>query len=261
MGERRYTRCETAGHVATIRLDNPPLNLIREEMKEELFEILDGLEADSAVRVVILTGAGDKAFCAGRDLNQTRAWQESDNPQLEAVWARGDRLIDRILFYPKLTVAALNGVALGGGCELTLPFDLVMAQRGIRIGLPEASRGLWPGTGAMKLLPKKIGFFRAREMVFLGKILSAEEALAWGLVNTITDLPALEAALELARGLTRVSFQAMMRGKEIMNRHERWPDSESLQHEQAEFARLFRSPDAREGVKAFFEKRDPRFDW
>ena len=168
-------------------------------------------------------------------------------------------MIDRILFYPRLTVAALNGVALGGGCELTLPFDLVLAERGVRIGLPEASRGLWPGTGAMKLLPKKIGFFRAREMVFLGKILSAEEALAWGLVNTVTEKPALEAALELARGLTRVSFSAMMRGKEIMNRHERWPDSESLQHERAEFARLFTSPDAREGVKAFFEKRDPRF--
>ena len=260
MDERRYTRCETAGHLATVWLDNPPLNLIREEMKEDLFEVLDRLEADAAVRVVILTGAGDKAFCAGRDLNQTRAWQDSDNPQLEAVWARGDRLIDRILFYPKLTVAALNGVTLGGGCELTLPFDLVLAGRGVRIGLPEVSRGLWPGTGAMKLLPKKVGFFRAREMVFLGKILAAEEALAWGLVNGVTDRPALEAAQELARGLTRVSFSAMMRGKEIMNRHERWPDSESLQHERAEFARLFTTPDAREGVKAFFEKREPRFE-
>ena len=261
MDARRYTRHEIRGYVATVWLDNPPLNLIREEMKAELFAILDALEADERVRVVILTGAGDKAFCAGRDLHQTRSWQESAEPDLEAVWERGDRLIDRLLFYPKLTVAALNGVTLGGGCELTLPLDLVIAQRGVRIGLPEASRGLWPGTGAMKLLPKKIGLFRAREMVFLGRILTAEEAQAWGLVNTVTDQPALAAAVEFAEGLTRVSFQAMMRGKEIMNRHERWPDSESLQHEQAEFARLFTSPDAREGVKAFFEKRDPRFDW
>jgi enoyl-CoA hydratase/carnithine racemase len=259
MGERRYTRCEVAGSVATAWLDHPPLNLICEEMKEELFGILDQLEADPGVRVVILTGAGTKAFCAGRDLKQTRSWQEAEDPQLEAVWARGDRLIDRILFYPKLTVAALNGVTLGGGCELTLPFDLVLAERGIRIGLPEVSRGLWPGTGAMKLLPKKIGFFRARELVFLGKILSAEEALAWGLVNAVTDQPALEAAREFARGLSRLSFSAMMRAKEVMNRHERWSDAAALHFERTEFASLFASPDAREGVRAFFEKRDPRF--
>jgi enoyl-CoA hydratase len=261
MEARRYTRCEITGYVATVWLNSPPLNLIREEMKEELLAILDALEADGRVRVVILTGAGDKAFCAGRDLHQTRSWQESDDPQLAAVWERGDRLIDRILFYPKLTVAALNGVTLGGGCELTLPFDIVIAERRIQIGLPETTRGLWPGTGAMKLLPKKVGFFRAREMVFLGKILTAEEAQAWGLVNAVTDEPALAAALEFAQGLTRVSFYAMMRGKEVMNRHERWPDPGSLHDERAEFCRLFFTPDAREGVQAFFDKREPHFEW
>jgi enoyl-CoA hydratase len=261
MNAGNYTRCEISRYMATVRLDNPPLNLICEEMKEELFGILDVLERDARVRVVIFTGAGEKAFCAGRDLNQTRSWQEAADPHLEAVWERGDRLIDRILFYPKLTMAALNGVALGGGCELTLPFDLVIAQHGIRIGLPEASRGLFPGTGAMKLLPKKIGFFRAREMVLLGRILTAEQAQGWGLVNEVVDQSALAAAVTLAEGLTRVSFQAIMRGKAIMNRHERWPDSESLDYERTEFSRLFSTPDAREGVSSFFEKREPHFEW
>jgi 2-(1,2-epoxy-1,2-dihydrophenyl)acetyl-CoA isomerase len=113
----------------------------------------------------------------------------------------------------------------------------------------------------MKLLPKKIGFFRAREMVFLGKVLTAEEAQAWGLVNDVVDRPALAAAVEFVGSLTRASFHAMMRAKEIMNRHERWPDSGSLHYERAEFSRLFSTPDAREGVGSFFEKREPHFEW
>lgn len=248
--------------IARITINRPEVrNAFRPQTVSELMQAFQQAHLDPEIGVVILTGAGDKAFCAGRDLHQTRSWQDSDESQLAAVWERGDRLIDRILFYPKLTVAALNGVALGGGCELTLPFDLVIAERRIRIGLPEATRGLWPGTGAMKLLPKKVGFFRAREMVFLGKILTAEQAQAWGLVNAVTDEPALAAGLEFARGLSRVSFRAMMRGKEVMNRHERWPDSGSLHYERAAFCRLFFTPDAREGVQAFLDKRDPRFEW
>jgi enoyl-CoA hydratase len=261
METRRYTRSEISGYVATVWLHDPPLNLIREEMKEELLAILDGLEKDGRVCVVVVTGTGDKAFCAGRNLHQTQSWQRSANPQLEAVWERGDRLIDRLLFFPKLTVAALNGVALGGGCELTLPFDLVLAERRSQIGLPESTRGLWPGTGAVKLLPKKVGFFRAKEMVFLGKVLTADEAVSWGLISAVVDKPALEAALEFAGGLTRVSFHAMMRAKEVMNRHERWPDSESMNYERTQFSRLFSTPDAREGVDSFFEKRQPHFEW
>jgi enoyl-CoA hydratase/carnithine racemase len=258
---RKHTCYEIAGYVATIRLDNPPLNLVTEEMKRELLEILEILESNDQVKVLVVTGAGEKAFCAGRDLNQSRSFQETCGSQLEAAWDQGDRLIDRILFYPKLTIAALNGAALGGGCELTLPFDLVIARRGIHIGLPETMRGLFPGTGAMKLLPRKVGFFKAREIVFLGKVLTAEAAQACGLVNEVVDQPALTAAMEFAKGLGRVSFQAMMQAKEIMNRHERWPESASLHYERAEFSRMFSAPDGREGVNSFFEKREPKFEW
>ena len=122
------------------------------------------LERNDQVRVVIVTGAGEKAFCAGRDLNQSKSFQQASSSELEAAWDLGDRLIDRILFYPKLTVAALNGVALGGGCELTLPFDFVIAQKGIRIGLPETLRGLFPGPGAMNCCPRRWGSSRRAKL-------------------------------------------------------------------------------------------------
>jgi len=262
MSDLKWTRWHQDGYVATIWLDRPPLNLLCEEMKDELLGILAQIEADERLRVIILTGAGQKAFCAGRNLQESRSWQEAGDPSLlKAVWDRGNRLIDCVLSYPKITIAALNGLALGGGCELTLPFDFVIAERTVKIGLPEARRGLFPGTGAMKLLPKKVGLFRAREMIFLGKVLDAGDALAWGLVNMVVDQKALDAAYELAARLRTVSFGAILQAKAIMNSHEGWPSASSLGEEQEAFWQMFLTPDAREGVRAFFEKRNPRFDW
>lgn len=260
MENLRFTRFQIAGSIGTIWLDSPPLNLLREDMKDELLAILENMAADDQVGVVVVTGSGEKAFCAGRNLAESQSWQTSSNPPLEEVWDRGNRLIDNILFHPKITIAALNGVALGGGCELTLPFDLVISEKGGRIGLPEASRGIFPGTGAMKLLPKKIGLFRAKEMVLWGKVIQAEEALSWGLVNVVAEGKALNAAYDYAGRLDKVSLGAISRAKEIMNRHESWANASTLHFEKREFSHVFLQPDAREGIQAFFEKRPPFFN-
>ena len=260
MENLRFTRFQIADSIGTIWLDHPPLNLLREDMKDELLKILENMSANDRIEVVVLTGSGEKAFCAGRDLTESQSWQKSSNPPLEEVWDRGNRLIDNILFHPKITIVALNGVTLGGGCELTLPFDLVIAEKGVQIGLPEASRGIFPGTGAMKLLPKKIGLFQAKEMVLWGKVINAEEALSWGLVNVVTEEKALDAAYEYAGRLGKVSLRAIGRAKEIMNRHERWADAATLHFEKKEFSRILMQPDALEGISAFFEKRPPFFN-
>jgi len=260
MENLKFTRFRIAGSIGIIWLDRPPLNLLREDMKDELLAILENMAADDRVGIVIVTGSGEKAFCAGRDLAESHSWQTSSNPPLEEVWDRGNRLIDNILYHPKITIAALNGATLGGGCELTLPFDLVIAEKGGRIGIPEASRGVFPGTGAMQLLPKKIGIFRAKEMVFWGKVITAEEALSWGLVNVVTEGKALDAAYDYAGRLDKISLRAIGRAKEIMNRHERWADASTLHFEKREFSRIFLQPDAREGINAFFEKRPPFFN-
>jgi enoyl-CoA hydratase len=239
------------GAVAVVTVDRQEaLNALDLPTLAELRDRLRELAADESARAVVLTGAGERAFVAGADIEymsglgpiEARAWGELGHDaarQLETM--------------PKPTIAAINGFALGGGCELALACDLRYASSRAKLGQPEINLGIVPGWGGTQRLARVCGIGVAKELIFTGRMVDAEEALRIGLVNAIAD-PVLEHALEAAVSLTAKSRFALRIAKGLINRA---PDA--LQAEAEEFGELFADPDAKEGLAAFVEKRKPRF--
>jgi enoyl-CoA hydratase/carnithine racemase len=229
------------------------LNAISDDLLDALDAHLDATEADPAVRAVVFTGAG-RAFCAGSDLGH--------RTDMSVRVVRMHRLIERLRAFPKPTVAALNGLAFGGGLELALACDFRVAAPGIQVGLPEVKLGLIPLYGGTALLPRLVGESRAMELMLGGDPIGADTALAWGLVNRVSAGPEdlLEAASALARACSRHSAVPMRALKRLL-RPAKAHDTltEALAEEQREGLALTNSEDAQEGVKAFMEKRKAIF--
>jgi enoyl-CoA hydratase/carnithine racemase len=189
------------GGIATVTLNNPPLNLVTLELTRQLNETVARLAVDPAVLVLVLTGSGDKAFCAGSDIKEF--------PDMMAAGAVVPRKLaleneawNRIDDFPKPTIAALNGLAFGGGLELAMCCDLIVAEAGQFVALPEIKLGVFPGTGGTVRAMRRIGEARAKEMMFFGEKLPVETALDWGLLNRVVPKGrALATATEMARTL------------------------------------------------------------
>jgi enoyl-CoA hydratase/carnithine racemase len=246
-----------SGVVTTIRIDNPPLNLVSLDVTKALTAALSGVERDGDVRAVVLTGAGGRAFCAGSDVKEF--------PSLAGRVAEG-KLIDENTMYNQLaelpvpTIAAIEGDALGGGLELALCCDLRVASSAARFGLPEVRLGVIPGSGGTQRLPRLIGLARAKELILLGELIDAETALGFGLVNRVVAHGQAEsAALELGRTLATRGPVAVREAKALLDT----TLDGSLVHGQADeldaSERVFSSGDMLEGAAAFVEKRPPRF--
>jgi enoyl-CoA hydratase/carnithine racemase len=246
-----------SGPVTTVRLDNPPLNLVTVELTRELDLALAGIEADSAVRCVVVTGTGERAFCAGSDVKEFESLQgrvgEGKLLLEKAVYRRLARL-------PVPSIAAIQADALGGGLELALCCDLRVADENAKLGLPEVRLGVMPGSGGTQRLPRIVGMAKAKELILLGEIIGAEEAREIGLVNRVAPTgKAVEVAREMAETIAARGPVAVREAKQALDLAGDLPLDEGLAHELDASERVFASRDMLEGAQAFFEKRAPRF--
>jgi enoyl-CoA hydratase len=226
------------------------LNALNLETLTELRDRLRELAGDDSVRAVVLTGAGERAFVAGADIKYMRALGPDEAKEWGALGHEAARLLEEM---PKPTIAAINGFALGGGCELALGCDLRYSSSRGRLGQPEIDLGIVPGWGGTQRLARICGLGVAKELILTGRQIDAEEALRIGLVNAIAD-PVVERALEVAQKLAEKSPVALRVAKRLLNL-----SPGALEREAEEFGDLFASEDAKEGLAAFAEKRAPRF--
>jgi enoyl-CoA hydratase len=228
-------------------LDVETLTTLRDRLRE--------LAADDAARVVVLTGAGDRAFIAGADIKYMSGLDAEGAKEWGALGHDAGELLETMA---KPTIAAINGFALGGGCELALACDLRYASTKAKLGQPEINLGIIPGWGGTQRLARVCGIGFAKELILTGRLVDADEALRRGLVDELAD-PVLERALETARLLAAKSTLALAAAKEAVNRALQGDRAENLRREANRFGELFSGDDAKEGLKAFAEKREPRF--
>jgi enoyl-CoA hydratase len=221
------------------------------ELRDRLREHAD----DDSVRVVILTGAGEKAFVAGADIKYMSGLDVDQAKQWGSLGHEVGRLLETM---PKPTIAAINGFALGGGCELAIACDMRYAASSAKLGQPEVNLGIIPGWGGTQRLARLCGLGVAKELIFTGRIVAAEEALRIGLVNGVDD-PALDKAREVATLLSSKSSISLRLMKELANRALGGDHAANLEAEGKVFGELFSSEDAKEGLAAFVEKREPKF--
>jgi enoyl-CoA hydratase len=249
---------ETVHRVAWVTIQRPEkLNALNQEVLKELDCAFAGLEHDGNVGVVVLTGAGEKAFVAGADISELK---DLDSASARVQALKGQAVFQRIEDLSKPVIAAVNGFALGGGCELALACHLRVASENARFGLPEVSLGIIPGYGGTQRLPRLVGKSLALDMILSGEMVGAADALRMGLVSRVFPQAELRAGVEklantiLSRGplALRSALTAVHQGLEM-------PQDQGLQFEAALFGLLAASQDMKEGMGAFLEKRPAAF--
>jgi enoyl-CoA hydratase/carnithine racemase len=244
------------GGVITLTLKNPPVNALGPPVVKELAAAFDRIEKDAGARVVVITGAG-RFFSAGADVGEMA---RSPYEQVAEYVRMGRALFDRIAAFPKPVVAAVNGFALGGGCELALACDLCLMAESARLGLPEINLGILPGWGGIQRLARAVGKSRALEVVLTGRMVEPKEAHALGLAVQVTpdaELPA--AAKTLAQQLAGKAPLAVREIKARVATGLGVPVNEAVLGDLEAFLRILRSQDAKEGMAAFLGKRQPNF--
>ncbi|MBI1383729.1 MAG: crotonobetainyl-CoA hydratase [Rhizobiales bacterium] len=262
----QYVEVRRNGHVLEVTLDKPKVNAIDHEMSRELGAAFAELRDDPELRVAILTARGDRIFSAGWDLKSL----EADGTQLDNWWEVGDygdggfAGLTENWNNNKPVIAALNGLAIGGGFELALACDLVIASEHVQFALPELPLGIVPDAGALQRLPRRVPHNIAMEMFLLGRRMPASEAAHYGLVNKVVphaDLMA--AAREWASHLAKAAPLALQAVKEVLRGIECVPLEQAFArmrtNEMKTYRAMLASEDAQEGVRAFVERREPRF--
>jgi len=241
--------------IATLTVNRPEVrNALDTETVTEFHHALEAVRATEAT-VLILTGAGDKAFVAGADIGSIRARGRDD-----ALRSINSRLMSAVEAHDAVVIAAVNGVALGGGCELCLAADLRIAADHAVFGQPEPSIGIIPGAGATQRLPRFVGLGRAKELILTGARWDAQTALAYGLVNEVVPKARLmEAAQAMAERILALGPLAVRLSKTALNLSAQLPLAAGLVYESTAQAITFESKDKTEGTGAFLEKRKPRF--
>jgi enoyl-CoA hydratase len=246
----------TENAIALVTIDRQEaMNALDVTTVQELRDVLAGLAADPRVRCVILTGAGERAFIGGADI---KYMADVDAGQAAEFAELGHQAGDLLETMPKPTIAAINGYALGGGCELALACDIRYTSANAKLGQPEVNYGLTPGWGGTQRLARATTLGFAKELVLTGRLVDADEAYRRGLVAGIHD-PVLDKAFETARLLTKKGPEALARAKALLNRALGGDHDENLRAESAALAEALLGAEAREGLAAFVEKRSPGF--
>ncbi len=250
---------EKQAELATITLNRPKaLNALNQQMMEELTAALKDLEADAEVRVLILTG-GEKVFGAGADLKMI---QNLPAPAAAHAFFTGvgGEAFRKMATFPKPAIAAVAGFALGGGCELALACDFIYASDKARIGQPEVNLGIMPGFGGTQRLARRVGLARARELIYTGDHVTADKALAIGLVNEVVPHAELmDRVRAVAKKIASKAPVAIAYAKRVMQRGYDTDLAVANELEATAFSALFDTEDMREGTKAFVEKRAASF--
>jgi len=252
-------RCTVSDGVATIVLDNPPLNVVTRPLTLALGTALDALERDDTVRVVVVTGAGERAFCAGSDITEF-AHDLAPGEIISGKLGRQNEIFSQLDDFPKPTIAAISGLAFGGGLEIAVCCDLIVVEERTRVALPEIKLGVFPGSAGTIRVTRRIGEARAKEMMFLGEPIDARTALDWGLVNRVVpNGGSLRAAQDLAAVLKTRPRNALKLCKRIIDLSFEVPQQEGIRRSMEASDEVFRSAEKVEGVQAFLTKRQSDF--
>jgi len=244
--------------IGTITFNRPEvLNALNETSLEELSHAIDEIAENEDIRVLILTGAGEKSFVAGADI--------SIFPKFNALKAKlfsemGRNLMNKLQELPIPVIAAVNGFALGGGCEVAIACDFIYASENAMFGLPEITLGIIPGYGGTQRLPRLVGMNRAKEMIFTGKMIPATEAHFMGLVNKVCPQEQLmDEVIKTAKAIVLKGKVSLRAAKQAINNGMKVDLDTGLRLETDAFALCLASPDAMEGTSAFLEKREAKF--
>jgi len=249
---------ETTDGVALLTVNRPQsLNALNSELLDELECAFHQLEQDAGVRAVVITGAGEKAFVAGADIKEMAALSALEGHRFAL---KGQQVMLALEKRKKPVIAAVNGFALGGGLELALACDFIYAGEGAKLGFPEVTLGIMPGFGGTQNLARLIGPNRANEMIFSGRMITAQKGAAWGVVNEV--FPAAELlpkALETAGAIAKTGLLGVGYAKDAIANGLNMGKEDGFRYEAALFGVLFATADQREGMAAFVEKRKAKF--
>lgn len=242
-----------------LTLNNPPMNVVSAPLTRALYATLRELERDDSVRALVLTGAGNRAFCAGSDISEITGMLEPGQV-LEHKLIFQNKVFELLRSFPKPTIGALNGYTYGGGLEIALCCDLLVAEEQVQLAQPEIKLGLFPSSGGTYRLAKRIGEARARQMVYLGDPITAQQALDWGLVQKVVPAgTVMEEANALAARLARGPSLALQATKDLISAAFDCSDAELVGRSLMHSDRVFCADDAKEGVSAFLAKRPAAF--
>ena len=241
--------------IAVIRLNRPEVrNALSIGVRELLAKYFDDLGSDDVTRCIVLTG-GDKVFAAGADIRDM-----VERTPVEILARHTERLWQPVASCPKPVIAAVNGYALGGGCELAMHADIIVAGEGASFGQPEVRVGIMPGAGGTQRLTRAVGKFRAMRMLLTGEPVAARDALAMGLVSEVVpDAEVFDAAMKIARTIAALPPLAVMQIKETVLAGQDASLDTAIALERKAFQILFATADQKEGMRAFLEKRKPEF--
>jgi enoyl-CoA hydratase len=247
---------ETRGRTGLIRLNRPKqLNALNDALMNELGQALRAFDADDAIGVIVVTGS-DKAFAAGADIGVMKDWGYMDVYKGDYI----SRNWEALKSVRKPVIAAVAGFALGGGCELAMMCDMLIAADTARFGQPEIKLGVIPGAGGTQRLPRAVGKAKAMDLILTGRMMDAQEAERAGLVSRVVAADKLlEEALAAAAQIAEFSLPSVMMAKEAVNRAYEAPLGEGILFERRLFHALFGTEDQKEGMAAFVEKRKPKF--
>ncbi|MCL5960800.1 MAG: enoyl-CoA hydratase-related protein [Chloroflexi bacterium] len=250
----KYCRWQRDGDVAIVTIDRPPVNALNSEAYEELGQLFGEMAGDDGIRAVVITGAGEKAFVAGADVTE---FLTLDSASGEAYTRRNNGVREQVRIFPRPVIAAINGLALGGGCVLALMCDIRIASEKARFSLAEINMGIVGGT---QFISRMIPLGRAKELVFAGEMIDADEALRIGLVDRVVpQQEVLERAMDLARRIATKAPVALYLAKRAVNEGLELPLTEALELETQYLRELWGTQDKNEAVRAFLEKRPPAF--
>ena len=256
--ELKYIIYEKSGGIATITLNRPEaLNAFSKEVIEEILKALEDVKADENTRVVILTGAGEKAFSAGADIKAMKGMNALKARELSLI---GEKLCDALENLEKPVIAAINGYALGGGLEVAMACDIRIASENARMGQTEINIGLIPGWGGTQRLTRLIGKTKAKELIFTGKIVDAKTAEQLGIVNMVVPTEKFrETVQQFAAELASKAPVALKVAKALINKGSEISLDAAIALEREGFGVVASTEDLQEGVSAFIEKRKPTF--
>jgi enoyl-CoA hydratase len=260
MSEAPVLRVERRDATVLLTIDRPQaLNALNAAVLDALDAAIDDIARDSTVRAVVLTGAG-RAFVAGADI---AAMRDLTALRAESFAARGQAVLDRLAALPVPVIAAVGGFALGGGCELAMACDLILAGQRASFGQPEVKLGLIPGFGGTQRLARRVGLARALDLCLTGRVIGADEAVAIGLASRKVDsdvaADVVDAALQVAATIGGMGPVAVQLCKRVIHEHVDGPLAAGLAAERAAFGLCFATEDQREGTAAFLEKRPAAF--